>query len=100
MRKRKPQGWPKYMEARASKGIVRYYWNAPSWARKRGYQIKSEPLGADYGPAKARCDDVLNPMFESWRTGGSSDLHLERRPPAFRRAISQEHFAEHGRCSF
>jgi hypothetical protein len=79
MKKRKPHGWPKYMEARVSKGIVRYYWNAPSWARKRGYQIKSEPLGADYGQAKARCDDILNPTFESWRTGGESDPVAGRR---------------------
>jgi hypothetical protein len=79
MKKRKPHGWPKYMEARASKGIVRYYWNAPSWARKRGYQTKSEALGADYGQAKARCDDVLNPMFESWRTDGVSDVDTRRR---------------------
>lgn len=73
MPKSKPLGWPRYMEARPSKGIVRYYWNAPSWARKRGYQVKSEALGPDYAVAKARCDDVLNPMFDSWRTGGVSD---------------------------
>jgi hypothetical protein len=72
--KRKPVGWPKYMEARASMGVVRYYWNAPSWARKRSYHVKSEPLGADYAAAKSRCDDVLNPMFESWRTGGATDV--------------------------
>jgi hypothetical protein len=46
--KRKPLGWPDYMEAKPSKGVVRYYWNAPSWARKRGCPVKSEALGADY----------------------------------------------------
>ena len=30
-------------------------------------------LGDDYGAAKARCDDYLNPLFKSWRTGGASD---------------------------
>src|SRR6478752_7063323 len=71
--KRKPPGWPDYMLAKPSKGVVRYYWNAPSWARKRSCPIKSEALGADYGAAKARCDMFLNPLFDSWRTGGASD---------------------------
>jgi hypothetical protein len=71
--KRKPPGWPDYMEAKPSAGGLRYYWNAPSWARKRGYTIKSEALGTDYGAAKARCDDYLNPLFSSWRTGDESD---------------------------
>jgi hypothetical protein len=36
-------------------------------------QITSEPLGADYAAAKARCDDFLNPALDSWRTGGATD---------------------------
>ena len=79
MKKRKPLGWPDYMEAKPSKGVVRYYWNAPSWARKRGCPIKSEALGADYATAKARCDTVLNPLFDSWRTGGASDADVKKR---------------------
>ena len=71
--KRKPPGWPDYMEPKTTPGGLRYYWNAPSWARKRGCPIKSEALGADYGAAKARCDDYLNPLFKSWRTDGASD---------------------------
>jgi hypothetical protein len=58
---------------------VRYYWNAPTWTRKRGYTIKSEPLGIDYAVAKMRCDDVLNPMLDSWRTCGASDTVAGRR---------------------
>lgn len=73
MKKRKPLGWPDYMEAKTSKGVTRYYWNAPSWARKRGYTITSERLGTDYGAAKERCDSFLNPAFHSWRTSGSTD---------------------------
>jgi hypothetical protein len=46
-----------------------YHWGA----RKHGYPITSEPLGVDYAAAKARCDEFLNPAFDSWRTGGSSD---------------------------
>ena len=71
MRKKTP-GWPQYMEQKRSGRGLRYFWNAPSWARKRGYSVKSEPLGADYTAAKARCDDYLNPMFEAWRTGGDA----------------------------
>jgi hypothetical protein len=71
--KRKPAGWPDYMEAKPTSGGVRYYWNAPSWARKRGCPFKSEALGSDYAVAKARCDDRLNPNFHSWRTGGATD---------------------------
>jgi hypothetical protein len=71
MRKKSP-GWPQYMEQKRSGRGLRYFWNAPSWARKRGYSVKSEPLGSDYTAAKARCDDYLNPMFEAWRTGGDA----------------------------
>src|SRR3954453_13214605 len=71
--KRKPLGWPAYMETKTSKGVVRYYWSAPSWARKRGCPVNSEALGSDYAIAKARCDTFLNPLFDSWRTGGAAD---------------------------
>ena len=79
MKKRKPNGWPDYMEAKPSKGVVRYYWNAPTWARKRECPIKSEALGLDYAVAKARCDTFLNPLFDSWRTEGATDLNVEHR---------------------
>jgi hypothetical protein len=61
------------MEAKHSASGLHYYWNAPSWARKRGFPITSEALGTDYAAAKARCDDFLNPSLDSWRTGGASD---------------------------
>jgi hypothetical protein len=73
MKRKKPPGWPDYMEAKRSASGVRYYWNAPSWARKRGHTITSDALGSDYAAAKARCDDFLNPAFDSWRTGGVAD---------------------------
>ena len=73
-KKLKPHGWPDYMQAKPSKGgVTRYYWSAPTWARKRSYSITSEPLGTDYAAAKARCDSFLNPAFDSWRTSGASD---------------------------
>lgn len=79
MPKRKPIGWPDYMEPKRSGGSVRYYWNAPTWARQRGCPVRSEALGGDFAAAKARCDLVLNPLFRSWRTGGTSDEDAARR---------------------
>jgi hypothetical protein len=35
-----------------------------------GCPLSPEALGTDYGEAKRRCDEVLNPQFRSWRTGG------------------------------
>jgi len=67
------------MEAKPLAGGIRYFWNAPTWARKRSCPIKSEALGIDYAAAKARCDDYLNPLFNSWLTGGDSDA--KRRAP-------------------
>jgi hypothetical protein len=32
--------------------------------------MRCEALGSDYGEAKRRCDDVLNPQFDAWRTRG------------------------------
>jgi hypothetical protein len=79
MKNKKPIGWPEYMEPKRINGVVRYYWNAPTWARKRDCPIKSEALGTDYAQAKARCDDVINPIFDSWRTGGASDDQITSR---------------------
>ena len=61
------------MEAKLPAGGIRYFWNAPTWARKRGCPIKSEALGTDYAAAKARCDEYLNPFFMSWLSGGDRD---------------------------
>jgi hypothetical protein len=76
--KRKPAGWPDYMEGKPTKSGIRYYWNAPTWARNRGYKLTSEALGSDYAAAKDRCDTFLNPAFDSWKTGGNSDAAKPR----------------------
>ena len=69
-RRRKPKGWPDYLEAKALKsGGVAHYWNPPSWARKAGCPVRAEALGQDYAAAKKRCDDILNPQFDAWRLG-------------------------------
>jgi hypothetical protein len=75
--KQKPPGWPSYLLAKHAGGGARYFWNAPTWARKRGCPIKSEALGTDYAAAKARCDDYLNPLFKSWLTSGESDARRQ-----------------------
>lgn len=71
--RKKPAGWPDYMRPKRLKnGTVAYFWEVPSWARKRGCSMQNEALGADYGEAKLRCDQVLNPQFTAWRTKGAA----------------------------
>jgi hypothetical protein len=71
MPKRKPIGWPDLMTAkRLSTGAVGYYWAPPTRARKAGCPVLPEALGTDYGAAKQRCDDVLNPHYRSWLAKG------------------------------
>ena len=55
---------------RLKSGVVRYYWDAPTWARRNGCPVTGEALGMDYAVAKQRCDEVLNPQFDAWRTHG------------------------------
>lgn len=70
MKRKKPLGWPAYMTDKALKSGVAYYWSPPTWAKKAGCPMTAEALGMDYGTAKARCDDILNPAFEDWRLRG------------------------------
>ncbi len=51
-----------------------YFFNPPSWARNAGCPVEGEPLGMDYDAAVRRAEDVLLPAFDSWRTGGLSDM--------------------------
>src|SRR5262249_50428375 len=81
MPRRKPQGWPRYMVARRLKsGAAAYYWDVPSWAKRRGCLLKIESLGADYADAKKRCDELLNPQFDAWRMGSSPEVRISDRP--------------------
>jgi hypothetical protein len=61
-------------------GVTAYYWAIPTWAKKKGCTIGSEALGSDYGQAKQRCDDVLNPQFNAWQSGTSGTAVLSGRP--------------------
>jgi hypothetical protein len=81
IRKRKPLGWPKLMVAKRLKsGGIAYYWDAPTWAKKKGCTFRSEALGGDYARAKQRCDEVLNPQFDAWRLGCSPEVRIFDRP--------------------
>jgi len=77
MPRRKPLGWPKLMRAkRLANGAIAYYWDAPSWAKRDGCLIQAQALGTDYGAAKQRCDDILNPQFDCWRTAGATQTAM------------------------
>jgi hypothetical protein len=70
---RKPAGWPRYMRSKRLKnGLTGYFWDPPTWARKRKCPVRAEALGTDYATAKERCDEVLNRQFDAWRTGGEA----------------------------
>jgi hypothetical protein len=76
MRRRKPQGWPSYMTGKKmADGRTAYYWQAPTWARKSGCPVRSEPLGVDYAEAKRRCDELLNPQFRAWQRNEDFSEH-------------------------
>jgi len=82
MPRRKPIGWPKLMVARRLKsGATAYYWVPPTWAVKAGCKMCSEALGTDYGEAKRRCDELLNPHFDAWRL-------RDETPPADERTVA------------
>jgi integrase len=71
MPRRKPAGWPDLMiEKRLSTGAIAYYWAPPTRAKKAGYSVTSEALGTDYGAAKRRCDEILNPHYKAWLNKG------------------------------
>ena len=84
MRRRKPQGWPPYMTGKKmADGRTAYYWQPPTWARKSGCLVRSEALGPDYGEAKRRCDDILNPQFRAWQKNGDVCGHSRPLPSTF-----------------
>jgi hypothetical protein len=84
MPRRKPLGWPKLMVAKRLKGgIIAYYWQPPTWAKTHGCPMRGEALGIDFAQAKGRCDKVLNPQFDEWRTGSPTALSERHLPDSF-----------------
>jgi hypothetical protein len=64
---------PRYVERKPLKGGGwGYFFHVPSWAKKAGCTVQSEPLGADYAAAVSRAETVLLPAFDAWRTGSTS----------------------------
>jgi hypothetical protein len=62
---------PRYTLHKPLKGGQRgYFFNIPTWARKKGCPIPNEPLGTDYDMAVQRVEKILLPAFDSWLTGG------------------------------
>jgi hypothetical protein len=57
---------------RLKRGAVAYYWEPPTWGKKALCPIDAEALGTDYGAAKQRCDEILNPQFHAWRRKDAS----------------------------
>ena len=79
--RRKPEGWPKLMVAKRLKsGATAYYWDPPTWSKKKGCTLGSEALGTEYARAKQRCDEVLNPQFDAWLAGNSPKAIATDRP--------------------
>jgi hypothetical protein len=79
--RKKPAGWPKLMRSKRLKnGTIAYYWDSPTWAKKKGCAFTSAALGTDFVSAKQRCDDILNPQFDAWLAGSSPEGIISDRP--------------------
>src|SRR6476620_369599 len=65
---------PRYVERKPLKSGWGYFFNVPTWARRSGCPIANEPLGTDYEAAVSRAEKVLLAAFDSWRSGGASDM--------------------------
>jgi len=62
---------PRYVRRKPWGGRWFYFFDVPTWARKKGSSVQNEPLGSNYAEAVQRAELVLLPAFDSWRTGGS-----------------------------
>ena len=66
---------PRYVRRKSLAGYQwAYFFEPPTWARRAGCPVVAEPLGHDYDFAVRRAEDVLLKAFDSWRTGGLSDM--------------------------
>ena len=65
---------------RLKSGATAYYWDPPTWSKKKGCTLGSEALGTEYAQAKQRCDEKLNPQFDAWLAGTSPKAIATDRP--------------------
>jgi hypothetical protein len=64
---------PRYVERKPlQQGGWGYFFHTPSWARKTGCTVQSEPLGTDYSGAVSRAETIILPAFDAWRIGGNT----------------------------
>ena len=61
---------PRYVRRKRIKSGLAYFFDLPTWARKKGdCPVESEALGADYHAAVQRAEMILLPQFDHWRGG-------------------------------
>ncbi|MCA6102093.1 MULTISPECIES: hypothetical protein [Bradyrhizobium] len=66
---------PRYCRLKSLKNGRRgYFFEPPTWARKEGCPVTAEALGEDYATALNRTKNILLPAFDSWRSGGLTDM--------------------------
>jgi hypothetical protein len=65
---------PRYCRRKPLKGRWAYFFEPPTWARKQDCPLGAEPLGEDYAAAVERAEHILLPAFDSWRSGGLTDM--------------------------
>jgi hypothetical protein len=66
---------PRYCRRKSLKsGRWAYFFEPPTWARKQGCHVQAEALGEEYAAAVDRAENVLLPAFDSWRSGGLTDM--------------------------
>jgi hypothetical protein len=63
---------PRYVERKPTRAGWAFFFHPPSWARRAGCSMRSEPLGSDYEAAVKRAETILLPAFDAWRSGGAS----------------------------
>jgi hypothetical protein len=66
---------PRYCRRKELKnGAWAYFFEPPTWARKHGCHVRAEALGQDCAAAADRVEQILLPAFDSWRSGGLTDM--------------------------
>lgn len=67
--------FPRYFRQKLLRsGQYAYFFEPPTWARKQGCHVKAEALGHELLTAVERAENILLPAFDSWRSGGLTDM--------------------------
>jgi hypothetical protein len=74
--KRTAPRFPRYVvPKRMSGGMIGFYFDLPSWARRDPTcPVANETLGTDFAAAVMRAESVLLPQFDAWRRSRNSDI--------------------------